>query len=163
MKTCVWTPKLLRIGWGWNRFLYSKEKKKNISEIKVLEIQELISLNKWANKLVAFHPSLKFVFLGVDPSTEICCKSIGNPYANVQITLYLLKQLRVCSFLSDNLDTMNQWSIIATFIFPFRINYCDLFPFVLSFWSPQGKRKRFFLKGQKTKVWRRCYCDYFIG
>ena len=129
-----------------------KRKKKNISEIKVLEIQELISLNKWANKLVAFHPSLKFVLLGVDPSTEICCKSSGNPYANVQIALYLLKQLRVCSFLSDNLDTMNQWSIIiATFTFPFRINYCHLFSFCAFFLEPTRKKKEIFFKRTKNK------------
>lgn len=88
--------------------MFKRKKEDEYIRNQVLEIQELISLNKWANKLVAFQTSLKFVFLGVDPSTEVCCKSIGNPYANVQITLYLLKQLRVCSFLSDNLHTMNQ-------------------------------------------------------
>lgn len=101
--------------------------------------------------MVAFQPSLKFVFLGVDPSTEACCKSIGNPYANVQITLYLLKQLTVCSFLSDNLDAMNQWSIIATFTFPFGINYCNHFPFVLLFGAHKEKEKDFFFRRDKKQ------------
>lgn len=42
---------------------------------KVLEIQEF-SLNKWAKKLMALQPSLKFVF---------SAKVLGIIYANVQI------------------------------------------------------------------------------
>lgn len=118
---------------------YVQKKKEEYIRNQVLEIQELISLNKQANnKVVAFHPSLKFVFLGVDPSTEACCKSIGNPYANVQITFRCNESMiNYCNLYLSISDQLLQ-----------------LFSFCASFWSPQGKRKRFFFKkkGQKTRV-----------